>query len=326
MTNIPLKPLLGISLALLVGCTQDFSAPTWAFPTSALAASPAPPDPFFTADSTHTHRIPGSDRSFTRKQAFDRHAPVDWFPDSHPAPPRPVMFGRRPSAWACGFCHLPDGAGRPENAVLAGLPAAYIVRQVRAFRDDTRRSANPVSATTSMHTVAKLYTDAEVAEAAAYFSRLQLTRRNRIVDGDSVPRYRIAGLLYTRDGTGQVPTDGRLIEMPDDFERHELHDPTVHYTTFVPKGSLALGRQLVTQGPAGIATSCATCHGPSLLGVGVIPPIAGRSPQYILRQLINFRTGARADSGSVPMMPVVKALTLPQMVAVAAYVGSLEPR
>ena len=123
-----------------------------------------------------------------------------------------------------------------------------------------------------------------------------------------------------------MPIDGRLIEMPDDFERHELHDPTVRYTTFVPKGSLALGRQLVTQGPAGIATSCATCHGPSLLGVGVVPPIAGRSPQYVLRQLINLRTGARADSGSAPMMAVVRALTLPQMVAVAAYVGSLEPR
>ncbi len=305
-----------------LGATSAFSAPAWAFPT----ALPAAPDPFPTADSTHQHRIPGAGRSFTQKQAFNRHAPIDWFPGSHPAAPRPVMLGRRPDAWACAFCHLPDGAGRPENAVLAGLPAEYIVRQVRAFRDETRRSANPVAPLTSMHRLAKLYTDGEVAEAAAYFARLQLTRRNRIVESDSVPRHHVAGVIYTRDGTGQEPIDGRLIEMPDDFERHELHDPTVRYTTWVPKGSLALGRRIVTQGPAGIATACATCHGPSLLGVGPVPPIAGRSPQYLLRQLISFRTGARADSASTPMLAVVRGMTLQHMVAAAAYVGSLEPR
>ncbi len=313
-----MKPLLGIVLALVLGAVADFPAPRWAFPTTL----PAPPDP----DSTRLHRIPGSDRRFTQKQAFDRNAPVDWFPDSHPAAPRSVMFGRRPAAWACGFCHLHDGAGRPENAVLAGLPAEYIVRQVHAIRDGTRRSANPRSPMTSMHMQAKLYTDAEVAEAAAYFSRLALARRNRIVESDSVPRHRVAGVIYARAGTRQVPIAGRLIEMPDDFERHALHDPTVRYTTYVPTGSLALGKRLVVQGPAGIATAGATCHGAALLGMGAIPPIAGRSPQYVLRQLISLRTGARADSGSAPMMAVVQALTLPQMVAISAYVGSLEPR
>ena len=100
----------------------------------------------------------------------------------------------------------------------------------------------------------------------------------------------------------------------------------MRYTTFVPNGSLALGRRIVMQGPAGIATACATSHGPSLLGVGVVPPIAGRSARCILRQSINLRTGARADRGSAPMRAVVKGLTLRQMVALEAYVGSLEPR
>jgi cytochrome c553 len=176
-----------------------------------------------------------------------------------------------------------------------------------------------------MHGVALAATDAEVAEAAAYYSRIPLTRRNRVVESVQVPTHRVAGLLYARDGEGTEPIAGRLIEMPDEIERHELHDPTVRYVTYAPPGSLALGRRLASKGAAGVATACVTCHGPGLLGVGVAPPIAGRSPQYLLRQLINVRTGVRADSGSAPMQTVANALSLRDMVAVAAYVGSLAP-
>jgi cytochrome c553 len=93
----------------------------------------------------------------------------------------------------------------------------------------------------------------------------------------------------------------------------------------VPVGALAHGRRIATNGPAGAATACAKCHGPQLLGVGVIPPIAGRSPSNLLRQLINFRVGTRHEEGSAPMQAVVNALTIDDMVAVAAYVGSRAP-
>lgn len=300
---------------------SDFVVPGWAFPTQI----PPAPDPYPTADSTRVHHIPGIDRGFTQKQAFNRFAPADWQPNRHPAAPPSVATGRRPASFACAFCHLYDGAGRPENATLAGLPAEYIVRQVRAFRDSTRLTANPAARAGSMNGIARAVTDAEVEEAAAYYSRLSLTRRNQVVETANVPRHRVAGILYVRDGDGTEPIDGRLIEMPSDFERHELHDPTVQYVTYVPPGSLARGQRIVKAGPAGDATACATCHGPALLGVGNVPPIAGRSPQYLLRQLINVRTGARKDSTTVPMRAVVQAMSLQEMIAVAAYVGSLAP-
>ena len=63
-----------------------------------------------------------------------------------------------------------------------------------------------------------------------------------------------------------------------------------------------------------------------LLGKDAVPPIAGRAPSNILRQLINFRTGARHDSASVTMAPVVETLTVSDMVALAAYVGSRPPK
>ncbi len=192
-----------------------FVVPAWAYPTQL----PPAPDPFPTADSVRLHRIPGGARAFTQKQAFNRFAPADWLPASHPPAPPSVASGRRPTGYACSFCHLYDGAGRPENATMAGLPAEYIVRQVRAFRDSTRRSANPVAATNSMHAIALAVTEADVAEAAAYYTRLALVRRNRVVETAQVPRHRIAGIRYVRDGEGTEPLAGRLIEMPEDAER-----------------------------------------------------------------------------------------------------------
>ncbi len=45
-----------------------------------------------------------------------------------------VYAGRAPDVRACGFCHLPNGQGRPENASVAGQPAEYIVQQMRDYR------------------------------------------------------------------------------------------------------------------------------------------------------------------------------------------------
>jgi cytochrome c553 len=55
-----------------------------------------------------------------------------------------------------------------------------------------------------------------------------------------------------------------------------------------------------------------------LRAVGLVPPIAGRSPTYLLRQLVAFRTGA-------PMEPVADQRVLKDMIAVAAYAGSVQP-
>jgi len=60
-----------------------------------------------------------------------------------------------------------------------------------------------------------------------------------------------------------------------------------------------------------------------LRGVGPIPPIAGRSPTYILRQLLGFKTGARSGTTGLPMRAVVKNLKISDMIDVAAYAASL---
>ncbi len=288
-----------------------FVVPQWAFP---FVLPPTPP----VFDSVVRHRVPGSTRRYTVAQAQYGFAVADWFPAEHPPMPRPVAVGHAPVWRACGYCHLPDGRGRPENATISGLPAEYIRAQIRAFADSSRRIANPLTSYTSMHQIAAAAPDSDVAAAAEYFSQLRALPRHRVIESARVPKTRIEGLLYVRDGPGTEPIAGRLIEFPDAFLDHELHDSHTTYLTHVPPGTLARGRRLATEGPV----VCALCHGPKLLGGGIAPPIGGRSPSYLLRQLINFKTGARHDAGSGPMTAIVAPLTLDDMVALAAWVGS----
>ena len=42
----------------------------------------------------------------------------------------------------------------------------------------------------------------------------------------------------------------------------------------------------------------------TLQGVGLIPPLAGRSPTYLMRQLLAFQTGERAGAAAAAMQAV----------------------
>ena len=71
---------------------------------------------------------------------------------------------------------------------------------------------------------------------------------------------------------------------------------------------------------------CATCHLANLKGTDRIPPITGRSPTYVLRQLLSFKAGGRTNEASRQMTPVVEKLELADMIDVAAYLATLYPQ
>jgi cytochrome c553 len=285
----------------------------------AVAAAPA-------TDSVSVVRLPNSAVTYTPVQLHDRFRAIDWYPDAHPPMPVVVARGRRPGVLACGYCHLPNGAGRPENATIAGLPEAYLVRQLLDMRSAARRSAWPGAYVPSdlMRMVADSVSDAELAEAVAYFARLTPMPHSRVIETDIVPRPVAITGIY-RPGTGEDSLGMRLITMPADVKRHEFRDPETEYITYVPPGSLARGRVLATEGASGVASACTTCHGPDLRGMGLIPPIAGRYPAYLLRQLLAFKTGTRSTLAGAPMRQVAGELSLEEMIAAAAYAGSLAP-
>ncbi len=67
-------------------------------------------------------------------------------------------------------------------------------------------------------------------------------------------------------------------------------------------------------------TTCMGCHGEKLLGVGQFPRLAGQHPQYLAKQLNDFKKGTR-EAG--PMNAVTQNLSEDDIKAIAAYLGSL---
>lgn len=67
---------------------------------------------------------------------------------------------------ACMACHGTDGVGTtPQRPNLAGQKAHYLVQQLKAFRSGERTDP-------SMNAVAKLLSDEDIDNLAAYYSRL----------------------------------------------------------------------------------------------------------------------------------------------------------
>jgi cytochrome c553 len=299
--------------------------PYWAYavnPPASPSDTPAKPD------ETALLRVPGSKIAFTRSQVQDLFNVPDWHPSAHPPMPDIVAHGRQPEVYACSYCHLPNGQGRPENSSLAGLSAAYIIQQLADFKSGARKSSDPdlkpVSLMVAKETKAA---GAEIQTAAEYFAALKPKPWIRVVEAKFVPKTHVAGWMLVVSTPHEMESIGdRIIETPENLERTELRDDSSGFIAYVPPGSLKRGRALVTTGGAnGKTIPCSTCHGPNLKGLKNVPSIAGRSPSYIVRQLYDMQSGARAGVNFPQMKPVVANLSLYDIIDIAAYTSSLEP-
>jgi cytochrome c553 len=316
-----------IVAAVIVARAQTAVPPPWAYTVNPPASAREQPGELRrgAADAAPV-TIAGSALSLTLQQTRDPYNPPDWFPDTHPPMPESVAHGRPKEMRACGFCHLVNGQGRPENASLAGLPAAYIIQQMADFKTGDRKSAEPrMGPPNAMIQDAKAATDEDIRTAAAYFSSFPYTRWIRVVESMQVPKTRIAGSMHVPTNEGGEPLGRRIIEIPEDVQRTELRDATSGFVAYVPIGSIARGETLVKTGGAGKTVACGTCHGETLKGLGPVPPLAGRSPSYTVRQLFDMQQGVRKGPWSALMKAAVEKLSIDDMIAIAAYTASRLP-
>jgi len=111
--------------------------PDWAYPIT------PPPKPL---EQPRHAQMPGKHKQYTQAQIDDPFNPPDWYPDEHPPMPEIVARGGpKPDGRACAQCHLTSGDGHPESSSLAGLPAAYIIWQMQAFKDGDRKASGQAS-------------------------------------------------------------------------------------------------------------------------------------------------------------------------------------
>jgi cytochrome c553 len=280
------------------------------------------------ADDGTVKHIPGSSVGYTSTQVRNMYDIPDWFPDAHPAMPDMVSHGdRERNAGGCGYCHLPNGYGRTENQTVAGLPAQYIIDQVADFKSGARKtSGSRIAPVNTMVREAQNATDDEVKIAASYFASIKPKPWIRVVETDTVPKTKVAASVYQlADGGGSEPIGERIIEMAEDQERFELRDASSGFVAYVPTGSIQKGKVLVTTGGGGKTLPCTVCHGADLKGLGNIPPIAGRSPSQLARQIIDIQNGNRNGTNAALMKPVVAKLTNDDIVNITAFLASLAP-
>jgi cytochrome c553 len=310
------KLIVFFALALLPTTAIAADAPDWAYGVAPQGLPP--PDP---AKIVH---VPGSDKQYNEVQLGDAFGPPDWFPNEHPPMPLVVGQGIKPAVRACALCHLPTGDGHPESSSLWGLPAAYMVRQMADFAAGNRKGTR----TTSMTSIAKAISSEDSQAAADYYAPLKMTPGyTKVVEQAEVPKSSVgegAMRVLPPDG-GKEPLGERIIEVPQDDAAAKARSPHGGFIAYVPLGSIDRGKALATTGGDGKTVACNICHGEGLKGVGEVPSIAGRSAIYIVRQLMDMKSGARTGTWAVLHRPVVAKLDNNDIIALAAYTASLQP-
>ena len=102
------------------------------------------------------------------------------------------------------------------------------------------------------------------------------------------------------DSGGEEPLGRRIVEVPENLQQFVSRDARARFVAYVPLGSIKQGESLAGTGGDGRTVACGSCHGADLKGLGTIPGIAGRSPSYVVRQLYDFKHGARSGSLAQP--------------------------
>jgi cytochrome c553 len=288
---------------------------TWAYPVPGATSAPDP-------DDGALRHVPGSAKAYTQAQIEDLSNPPDWFPDEHAPLPPIVQHGKGTAVLGCTSCHVGSGLGHPESANLTGLTAAYIEREFADFKSGDRKDYCE-----RMSEFVKGMTEIDVQQASEWFATLKPIRWERLVEAETVPKSFVdkGRMRLPLPGGGTEPLGNRIIVLPEDPSRTMMRDPHSGFVDYVPVGSLAKGKGLVTTGGSGKTIACATCHGPSLQGMGDAPRIAGSSPLYIVRQLHDFQSGARGGNSAALMKAVVPQLSDDDILDIAAYVASLAP-
>ena len=276
-----------------------------------------------TSPPAGTVRVPGSSKEYAAAAVAGNSNPPDWFPDEHPPAPRIVKGEAGAMIAACGSCHLMSGQGHPESADIAGMPAEYIVRQMKYFKSGARRDDG------RMGPIAKATSDEDVRLAAEYFAAIKPTRWVKVIETATPPKTYVSILARHRmispEG-GTEPIGHRIVEIPDDPARTNIRDPHSAFTAYVPPGSIAKGEALVKAGASGKSVQCALCHGDALTGLGEVPRIAGLQPVYIARQLLTLQNGSSAGANAALMKKAVANLSEDDIISISAYLGSLSPQ
>src|SRR5579863_685566 len=214
-TAIAISCLTALSIAVGLPAHAQSTSPDkplmWAYPMPDPGAAPS-------ADKT-AKKLPGSIKSYTQAQIDDLFAPPDWYPGEHGVLPSVVEKGIQ--VQACGSCHLVSGMGHPESAALAGLPVQYMIRQMRDFKEGTRKDPvdyEPSLRALRMNIIADGVPEDKMLAAIEYFATLKPFVWYKVVETDAVPKSwsNANRMRLPATGGGTEPLGNRIVTLPQD--------------------------------------------------------------------------------------------------------------
>lgn len=178
------------------------------------------------------------------------------------------------------------------------------------------------------------------AQAVPLAERLQLCAGCHNPDGNStIPEnpnlsgldagYMVQQLLDFKTGARKSPVMSGIIPMVDEKEFAALAD---FFSKQKPKPGgkvdaklAAQGKEIYDEGIVGSAVpACSGCHNEDGSGTEKYPRIAGQHATYVVQQLVNFKSGERANDVKAVMRAVAKRMNEKEIRAVAEYVVTLK--
>ncbi len=193
-------------------------------------------------------------------------------------------------AAVCGACHGIDGnSAAPNFPKLAGQGERYLLKQIHDIKawDTETNQAKKATAGRAVLEMTGLLTplsDQDIADVAAYFSS-----QNTQLSGSKKMEVQVNSGLKV--------------------DSMELGAKTYR------AGNLANG-----------LPACTGCHAPDGKGNAAagFPRLSGQHPDYIEKQLNNFRTGNRVNDGdSMPMRTIADKLSDAEIKALANFIAGL---
>jgi cytochrome c553 len=122
------------------------------------------------------------------------------------------------------------------------------------------------------------------------------------------------------------PDDGQPKQVPGStksYTQKQIDDP-MNPPDWFPDEHAPLPHVIAHGGVSGVR-ACAGCHLPTGLGHPENSRVPGSTAAYLLRQLADFRSGARKGEAAGAMIKIAKGLTEDEMKDAVGYFSSLKP-
>ncbi|MBI3776840.1 MAG: c-type cytochrome [Gammaproteobacteria bacterium] len=210
-----------------------------------------------------------------------------------------IAQSERTGIQACIACHGARGEGNRALGAprIAGLAAGYIEKQLRDFARD------PIKTGVTLDPIARDYS--------------------------KTPRVQVDLTVYTPG----VRRNAAMNAAAAALDNPEIHAVALYFSALpyqveaLPSDpeTLERGEDLALRGkPEYGVPACTSCHGPNGRGFGdQFPPLVGQAPEYIIRQLNHWQTGARDNDTMALMRNVSDQLTDGDKINVAAYFANV---